>query len=139
MDDLGKEHDNVMQHIAETEIDAIAEEEKWYTAYDAKTNEAVKQARKYIDDEDTTKLQPVKHVKLKKLELPKFNGDPKDYYKWKGIYDRFTNECDEETKYDYLLSSTTGEARRYVENKANFTEAIEQLDIFILFTLLWGY
>ena len=93
------------------------------------SNETVKKAREYIEkNADATMSQPVTHVKLKKLELPKFNGDPKEYHKWKGIYDRFTNECDDETKYDYLLSSTTGEARRYVENKANFTEAIQRLD-----------
>ena len=129
MDELGIEHDKLMEYIVETDTDAITEEEKWYTVYDAKTNETVKKAREYIEkNADATRSQPVTHVKLKKLELPKFNGDPKEYHKWKGIYDRFTNECDDETKYDYLLSSTTGEARRYVENKANFTEAIQRLD-----------
>ena len=79
MDELGIEHDKLMEYIVETDTDAITEEEKWYTVYDAKTNETVKKAREYIEkNADATRSQPVTHVKLKKLELPKFNGDPKE-------------------------------------------------------------
>ena len=135
MEELGTSHDEYIELFDPgTEPATFATEETWYTEYDAKTNDIIKQAREHIlGIESTTKTDAVKtdagkYVRLKKLEVPKFSGDCKDYYKWKSIYERFTKDYDHETKYDYLLTSTSGEARRYVENKRTYAEAITRLD-----------
>ena len=130
MNELGTSQDRYLQHLYDddsTDETKISEEEKWFENYDAKTNEIIKQARIYSDGTGPV-ATTVKHVKLKKLEIPKFSGDPKDFYKWKSVYDRYTKDYDEETKYDYLLSSTLGEARRYVENRSTFDEAMTRLN-----------
>ena len=119
MEDLGVVHDDYVSLLGE-DVAVLATEEAWYAAYDSKTNEAIKKAREYIDISEVAAqitIDKSKSVKLKKLEVPKFSGDSKDYYKWKSVYERFTKDCDEETRYDYLLTSTSGEARKYVENK----------------------
>ena len=67
-------------------------------------------------------------VKLKKLDVPKFNGDPRSFYKWKNIYERYTKNLSNEMKYDYLLASTEGEAKRYVENRLTYEAAIQKLE-----------
>ena len=123
-------HDTYIENINPDDADAVTVEERWYTTYDAKTNEAIKRAREYVEHTEfiKTDVEKTKHVKLKKLEIPKFGGDPKEYYKWKSVYERYTKEYDDETKYDYLLNSTSGEARRYVENKTTYNEAITRLD-----------
>ena len=130
IEELGGVHDEYIENVDPEEKDTLAAEEKWYTKYDVATNDAIKSARDYIELTEATNetTEKCKHVRLKKLEIPKFEGDPKDYYKWKSIYERYTKEYDDETKYDYLLNSMMGEARRYVENKATYDEAIIRLD-----------
>ena len=134
MEDLGTVHDEYLSHI-DPNIDGnpeeIEKEEKWYMAYDAKTNDTIKTARVYVDESKSVakaESEDAKQVKLKKIEVPCFSGIAKDYYKWKSIFERYMKNRDHETKYDYLLTSTTGEARKYVENKATYDEAITRLD-----------
>ena len=88
MEDLGTLHDEYMDLLDDqTQHDVLAAEEKWFTGYDAKTNQAIKEARDYIlhIESGTNGGEKSKSVKLKKLEVPKFSGDSKDYYKWKNV------------------------------------------------------
>ena len=130
MELLGEIHDEYVTLMDPADVDPLATAETWYTGYDTKTNEVIKVARDYIENRnsnyDTEKK--LAHVRLKKLDVPKFDGDPKTFYKWKSVYERYTMNCDPETKYDYLLTSMTGEARRYVENKMTYDEAMARLD-----------
>ena len=105
------------------------EAELWYRDYDRKSAQAVKDARRVISEmvERRPPVMTEEHVKLKKLEIPKFNSDPTKFYKWKDVFERFTKTCTAEMKYDYLLTCTTGEANRYVENKGSYNEAMERL------------
>ena len=68
------------------------------------------------------------YFKLQRLEVPKFHSEPKQYHKWKATFDRFTKECDDNAKYDYLLACTVGDTQHYVENRSNFTDAMIKLD-----------
>ena len=133
MEELGTAHDDYVEQFNPDEdgiSDQIQKEEQWYIDYDEKTNETIRQARKYIEDANAAKADTVnlKQVRLKKIEVPVFSGNAKEYYKWKNVYERYMKHHDDETKYDYLLTSTLGEARKYVENKATYDEAITRLD-----------
>ena len=134
MEELGTVHDEYMGHfdVADEEVQTqIQKEDRWYMNYDMATNEVIKEARDYIDyvkAAHKTEHEDAKQVKLKKIEVPTFSGHAKDYYKWKSIFERYMKNRDDKTKYDYLLTSTTGEAKTYVENKATYAEAILRLD-----------
>ena len=91
-------------------------------------NVTIKDAREYLKIEtETERMRKNSCVKLKRLEVPKFKGDPKQFYKWKSIFDRYTKECDDNGKYDYLLEATEGESRRYVETRNTYDDAMEKL------------
>ena len=86
----------------------IEKENDWYNAYDNKVNLAIREARKYISDEKAAKdTKPAAQLKIKKLEVPQFTSQPKDFHKWKETFERYTKSFDESMKYDYLFSYTT--------------------------------
>ena len=94
--------------------------DKWYNEYDARTSCTIREAREYISDKyPSPDKMPSASIKLKELEIPKFEGDPKRFFKWKDIFERYTKGCNEQSKYDYLLTSTFGEPLRYVENRSH--------------------
>ena len=85
MDELGAIHDEVNDLITDT---ANSEgEEAWYSEYDCKVNRAIKEARKYIEENRATPATSGSGIstpiKLKRLELFTFNSDHKEYHKWK--------------------------------------------------------
>ena len=134
MEELGTAHDECMGHFDyadDANTAEIEKEEKWYTNYDLKTNDTVEKAREYINSvktEEKEKNEEAKQVKLKEIEVPQFSGHAKDYYKWKSLFERYMKNRNDETKYDYLLTSTMGEAKTYVENKTTYVEAMTRLD-----------
>ncbi len=108
----------------------IEKEQEWYDAYDKKVNLAIREARVYISDVKAAKESKpaAAQVKVKKLEVPKFTSQPKDFHKWKETFERYTKSFDESTKYDYLFSYTTGEAHTYVANRREYKDAMEKLE-----------
>ena len=73
-----------------------------------------------------SEIQTSRHMPVTKLcPLPRYIAISK-----KSIFERYMKNRDDETKYDYLLTSTTGEAKTYVINKATYAEAITRLDDF---------
>ena len=82
----------------------------------------------YLEQSFPENRPPTTYVKLQKLEIPKYKSYPKNFHKWKGMFERYTKECGDEAKYDYLLAATEGEAQRYVENRSNFGEAMVKLE-----------
>lgn len=88
-------------------------------------NLVIKEARGYIDElKEPEKAKKTTSIKVKKLDVPKFDSDPKSYYKWKETFLRYTKEFEDEARYDYLFSHTEGEAHSYVANRCTFYEAI---------------
>ena len=135
--ELGTIQDDVMSLLEEQyDGDAgdekdknIKEEEEWYDAYDKQTSLAIKEARQYIDEANKNVQASTKvSAKVKKLEVPTFKSDPKEYHKWKETFLRFTNNFEDSSRYDYLYNYTEGEAHRYVSNRRGFADAIQILD-----------
>ena len=110
----------------------IEDSENWYNEYVKRTAIAIKEARAYLEvlDQDQQLIQANTDasIKLKRLEIPKFKSEPTKFYKWKRMFERFTQRCDDALKYDYLLCCTDGEARRYVENRNDYAVAMEKLE-----------
>ena len=127
MNELGRIHDEYMGYF-EDDPENLQKELKWYDEYDLKSNHAIKEGRRYIAGiEPWVDAKPPVLVKLKKLEIPKFNADSKSFFKWKEKFERFTWHLDNDSKYDYLFVSTTGKAHHYVANKSNYDEAMDKL------------
>ena len=101
MDELGVAHDDYMDRVDDTNNESLETEDAWYNTYDVRTNKAVKTARDYIGriESAIAEEKKSKQVKLQKLQIPKFESDPKDYYKWKAD-ERYTQEFSDEIKYD---------------------------------------
>ena len=127
--ELGARQDDVME-AADSDADpnVTETEEKWYDVYDKRVNRAIKEARSYIAIrlEEAKPQKPA--VKFKRLEIPKFDSDPKKFFKWRETFLRFTNDFDDGTKYDYLFSNTVGDAHTYVSNRREFKDAMNKLD-----------
>ena len=131
MEELGKLQDEVILLIDESDQTTLETEENWYYEYDRKVNTAIKQGMIYI--KDNTKppdVNPVtqSYVKLRKLEVPSFSSDRRNYLKWKVQFKRYTKHLDVETKYDYLFNYTKGDAHLIVCSKQNYPDAIGNLD-----------
>ena len=71
--------------LLDDEVDKVEFElaERWYMSYDKKVNMAIKEASCYI----SRKTSPIPtftpsptHIKFKKLEIPKFDSDPKKFF-----------------------------------------------------------
>ena len=86
-----------------------------------------KDARRYLAGIELVWKPDKPPIKFKKLEIPKFNSDPKNFFKWKEKFERFTGHLDANSKYDYLFASTMGLAHHYVANKSDYNEAMERL------------
>ena len=128
VDELGELQDDYMGYLDTNNTELLNAEQVWYDEYDLKANLAIKEARKYISERETPLPWPTNQSpKLKKLEIPKFESEPKDFFQWKEKFERFTASLDEESKYDYLFVSTTGKAHHYVANKGSYGEAMEKL------------
>ena len=121
MEVLGIEQDKVMNLTDENDAEAVTNEGDWYFKYEQRVNDMIAAGRKKIS---STHLPAM--VKLKKLELPKFDSSYKEFHKWK--FERYTRDFEDEVKYDYLYSYTTGQAHELVMNKHNFIEAMHGLD-----------
>ena len=138
--ELGSLHDDVMGYLDEKLVGAsdeaagvavqieISKEDDWYIAYDKKVNLAIKEARNYISGTQPAKVTNLPAVKIKKLEVPKFSGKPKDFHRWKETFERYIRPFDESTKYDYLFSHTTSEAHTYVANRRDYKDAMAKLE-----------
>ena len=132
-EELGKIQDGILDDTDEEEHDDLI---SWYDAKNLEVNTTISQARNYIEDSKQTlsvdsKLSVSSYndpYKLEKLRIPKFKSDPKEYLKWKSIFERFTAKCDESVKYDYLFAHTEGDAHDYVNNRKTYSEAIQKLD-----------
>ena len=94
--------------------------------YDGKVNRAFKEARRYLSSLDPPPTSSKPHVKFQRLEIPKFESNPKRYFKWEETFNRFTENFDINSKYNYLLASTVGEANKYVANRSNFIDAMSK-------------
>ena len=118
IDELGTAQDALLSLVDANDKESVEREEKWYYDYDVKTNLVIKEASMHILNKFApSDIRHPPYVRLKKSEIPKFDSNPKTFYKWKSIFERYTKECDEESKYEYLLTSTVGESFRYVENR----------------------
>ena len=130
-DELGALHDEVLTTMEEADenADAFENETKWYDDYDMRVNKVVKMARTHMDEMKAARAKKEEKipVKVKKLEIPTFYSEPKKFYKWQETFLRFTKDFDDDTKYDYLLSHTEGEAHKYVENRREFRDAMFKL------------
>ena len=126
MDELGDIQDELISLIDEQDKEAMETNEKWYNNYIKKSSLAIKEAREYLSQKPVY-VKVDEAVKLQKLELPKFKSEPTKFHKWRKIFERLTQHCDRELKYDYLLSCTDGEAHRYVENRNDYVVAMEKL------------
>ena len=61
-------------------------------------------------------LNPVS--KLKKVDLPKFDGKPQNYLRWKSTFDvlvKNNESLDKYSRYLYLQQALTGEALKIIE------------------------
>ena len=133
--ELGDIQDEVMSHIHDEDAQGIQDEETWYFNYDSKVNVAIKEGLTYVNlNTKTINTETVENVhtsmrgKLKKLEVPVFTSDHRNYYKWKEQFERYTRTLDDETRYDYLYTYTKGEAHEIIRNKQVYSEAIKGLD-----------
>ena len=125
---LGDLQDMVMEYL-EDDVEGTAQNVKWYDAYDEKVNWVILSARRYIEgNEKTAKDKDTIPVKLAKLKLPVFEGDHKNYLKWKETFERYTKDLTDDIKYDYLVSSTKGKGNEIVLSKKTYEEAISRLD-----------
>ena len=101
----------------------------WYNGYDEKLNIGIAEARRYLLDLETDCESRKKiPVKIKKLSIPIFDCDPKEYLKWKDIFVRYTKELSEEIKYDYLVESTKGKSKEIVSTRRHYADAMASLD-----------
>ena len=137
LSELGLVLDAVMALLEEQDqqdeavVALVRKESIWYDKYDLKVNNAIKDARKHISDNkvpDPGKPKAVGQLQVKKLEVPTFASEPKDFHKWKRTFERYTKSLDECTKYDYLFNYTTGEAHTYVANRREYRNAMDKLD-----------
>ena len=135
MNELGPLHDNVIELIAADEnYDAnISKEEEWYYKYDTQVNNAVRDGKVYAGDRThqgfaTSGKSGDPVAKLKKLEIPSFYADHREYFKWKEMFERYTKHLDDLTRYDYLYNYTKGEAKVLISNKQSYREAISSMD-----------
>ena len=106
----------------------VDEQTEWYDGFDVKANLAIKEDRRYLVYKETSVAALKQPIKLQKLEIPKFHSDTKSFFRWKEKFERYTAHLDPDSKYDYLFTSTTGDAYHYVENKNNYKEAMEKLE-----------
>ena len=128
---LGLIQDEIMVLLdGEDDRTVVETQENWYNSYNKKVIFAIKEAKSYIlrISPPTAPSLPAAHIKLKRLEIPKFDSDPKKFMKWKEIFERFTKGLDETTKYDYLLNCTLGEAQNYVSNRNDYDAAMAKLN-----------
>ena len=132
---LGEVHDSIINLIPDEDKALVEEQFKWYNDYDLKATLAIKEARNLIESfhptqkkQLTAQLDP--HVKLAKLEIPKFASDYRNYLKWKSQFERYTRHCDDEVKYDYLYTNTQGAAHRIVTGTQKYQDAIFKLKEF---------
>lgn len=126
LDELGIIQDEYMNLNASENPQIISEADKWYYEYDMRASKAIREAREYNYARERESEDH--RFKLQKLEIPKFKSDMKTFFKWRSIFERLTRKCSDETKYDYLLNSTEGESRRYVENRNTYDDAMEKLN-----------
>ena len=130
--ELGSLQDEVLsvlesEDITKPEVQVrLTTENNWYDTYDNKVNLAIREARKYIAETKEAEAKP--RVKVKKLEVPKFTSEPKDFHKWKETFERYTGTFDNSTKYDYLYTYTTGEAHTCVANRRDYSDAMKKLE-----------
>ena len=78
-------------------------------------------------------LNPVS--KLKKVDLPTFDGKPQNYLRWKSTFDvlvKDNNSIDKNSKYLYLQQALTGEALKIMEHlehsPASYDMAVKLLE-----------
>ena len=125
IEDLGEVHDTLILEIGDEQT-VLEEAEKWYYGYVDRADVVLRHARKSMKSD--VELVTPSSVKIKKLEVPKFNSSHKSYFKWKSTFERYTSGLDAAIKYDYLLSCTQGGSNEYVNNKSTYSEAISKLD-----------
>ena len=119
MDELGKLQDNVMEYV-EDGTKEFENEESWYDNYDTKVNMAIREAKEYMDSQYTPPVRmfhgDMAHMaKLKKLEIPTFRSEHREYFIWKKMFERYTEHLDDITKYDYLFTYTDGESNTLIK------------------------
>ena len=132
MDELGKLQDNVMEYV-EDGTKEFENEESWYDNYDTKVNMAIREAKEYMDRQYTPPVRmfhgDMAHMaKLKKLEIPTFRSEHREYFIWKKMFERYTEQLDDITKYDYLFTYTDGESNTLIKGKETYDSAIQILD-----------
>ena len=128
MEELGVAHDEVLDQVTSEKDEEIDQLENWYYDYNQRANIAIRSLAKIKNKSNESKESTFREAKVEKLKLPKFDSSPKLYFKWKKTFERYLKQFDDETKYDYLLTHTLGEAHEYVSNKGTYMEAIEKLD-----------
>ena len=134
MGELGELHDAVIENIPEGENNEteVAHDDEWYYRYDVMVDNVIKDANEYVIRKETpipaNEIPISTGVKLKKLEIPIFNSDHREYFKWKEMFERYTRKLDELTRYDYLFNHTKGESHGIIRGKQNYKEAIDGLD-----------
>ena len=127
MEALGEAQDAYVSLLGEDQANMDAAD-GWYYEYDDRVNQAIMKANLLMDPSAGIKGKTPVSVKIEKLQLPKFNSSPKNYFKWKSTFERYLQGYDEKAKYDYLLSHTTGRANKYVASKSTYLEAIGILE-----------
>ena len=91
-DELGHAPDEYVDQL--TEDRDIQEADKWYNAYNVRVNKITVEGRNYVTmlDEAEMHNRRDRSVKLQKVVVPKFDSDPKVFYKWKETFERFTKD-----------------------------------------------
>ena len=119
LEELGSLQDDLLDAIGDDEDkrDEVERAMQWYEKYEREINQTVTMARNHISSIDAEHASPSKsYVKIKKLTIPVFEGDPRNYLKWKGTFSRYTDGLNNDIKYDYLIANTKGRAQEYVSN-----------------------
>ena len=84
MDELGIMQDEYVLSIEAGDDTKVPEIEKWYEGYD--------EIHEYREYQYSIEAKKGCHVKLHKLELPKFNSEPKKFYKWRSSFEWLTKQ-----------------------------------------------
>ena len=125
MNDVAIVNDEIIGLIPDDDKDTLEQQNRWYNDYDNRALMAIREARNLLEDKPDNRMS---HIKLAKLEIPNFSGDYRNYMKWKSQFQRYTKQCDEEVKYDYLYRHSKGNAHKIVNGSQTYADAIAKLD-----------
>ena len=94
--ELGTAHDEVTSHLADDDGKTWNGEEQWYQQYDIRVNTGINEARTYIRELIQKRYEAPKQVNIKKLDVPVFDSNHRNYNKWKKQFEGYTKHLDEE-------------------------------------------